>query len=171
MSAATYRWKCGCCGEKHVGLPMDMSFDVPVDWDELDGETREASWSDSDFCEVRFSTGQVNRFIRCLLPLPVPALSGEFRFGVWMSVSESSWNVYQEGFNTGAYREPGCFGFLTHDIPEYQGSLLLHADVYFQPDRLRPRVILHETDHPLFAAQQDGIEVSQIERWAASMHF
>jgi len=170
MSAEAYRWRCACCGEERVGLPMDMAFAAPVDWEALDEATARALHLDDDFCELRHANGEVSRFIRCLLALPVPRIGSEFRFGVWMSVSEKSWGVYQEGFASGVYREAGCFGYLMHDIPEYPGSFLLHADVYFRPDRMRPAVVLHETDHPLVAAQSDGIDVTQIERWAAMMH-
>ncbi|MGF7005760.1 DUF2199 domain-containing protein [Aminobacter sp. BE322] len=170
MSAKAYRWRCSCCGEDHVGLPMDMMFGEPVDWDALDDATRAASTLDDDFCEVRHSTGEVDRFIRCLLPLPVPRMCSEFRLGVWMSVSERSWDIYGVGFASGTYAEDGCFGYLMHDVPDYSGSMFFNADVWFQPARLRPRVALHETDHPLFLAQRDGIEPAQIERWAALMH-
>jgi hypothetical protein len=170
MSAEAYRWRCSCCGEEHVGLPLDMMFGEPVDWDALDEATRAASSLDDDFCEVRYSTGEVDRFIRCLLPFPVPRMSVEFRFGVWMSVSERSWDIYRAGFVSGVYAEGGCFGYLMHDVPEYPGTMYFNADVWFQPDGLRPRVALHETDHPLFIAQRDGIEPVQIERWAAMMH-
>ena len=170
MSAEAYRWRCSCCGEERTGLPMDMMFGAPVDWDGLDDVSRAASAMDDDFCEVRYSTGEVDRFIRCLLPLPVPRISSEFRFGVWMSVSQSSWNIYSAGFATGTYTGDGCFGYLMHEVPEYPGTMYFNADVWFQPERLRPRVTLHEADHPLFLAQRDGIEPAQIERWAAMMH-
>lgn len=170
MSAEAYRWRCSCCGEERIGLPMDMMFGEPVDWDSLDAATLAASTLDDDFCEVRYSTGEVDRFIRCLLPLPVPKMGSEFRFGVWMSVSECSWDIYTEGFVTGFYAAEGCFGYLMHDVPEFPGSMLLNADVTFQPDRLRPRVTLHEIDHPLYLAQMNGIEPARIERWAAMMH-
>ncbi|KQU75339.1 hypothetical protein ASC75_18490 [Aminobacter sp. DSM 101952] len=149
---------------------MDMMFGEPVDWDSLDDATRAASNLDDDFCEVRYSTGEVDRFIRCLLPLPVPNLSTEFRLGVWMSLSERSWDIYREGFVSGAYAEEGCFGYLMHDVPGFPSSLFLNADVWFQPERLRPRVALHETHHPLYMAQCVGISPSQVKRWAMLMH-
>lgn len=147
-----------------------MALGLPVDWDALDRETRAASQLDDDFCEVRYSSGEVDRFIRCLLPLPVRRISSEFRFGVWMSVSERSWDVYRIGFDSGVYGEAACFGYLMHEIPDFEGSFLLHADVFFQPGKLRPNVFLQEGKHPLIAAQRQGIDVAQIERWAALVH-
>ena len=170
MSAEAYRWRCSCCGEDQTGLPMDIAMALPVNWDGLDPETRAASHLDADFCELRYSNGQVDRFIRCVLPLPVPRISSEFRFGVWMSVSERSWDIYRTGFDSGVYGVEGCFGYLMQEVPDYEGSYLLHADVFFQPGNLRPSVVLQEAEHPLVAAQRHGIEVEQIERWAALSH-
>jgi len=112
MSAEAYRWRCACCGEEYTGLPMDMALHVPVDPEGFDQETRAALRQDEDFCEVRHSSGQVDCLIRCLLPLPVPSTSSEFRFGVWMSISERSWDIYKLGFDGGTYSEEGCFGYL-----------------------------------------------------------
>jgi hypothetical protein len=170
MSAEAYHWRCACCGEEFTGLPMDIALGLPVDWDALDQETRAASQLDEDFCQVRNSDGEMDRFIRCLLPLPVPGISSEFRFGVWMSVSERSWAIYRMGFDDGVYSEEGCFGYLMNEVPDYQGSFLLHADVFFQPGKLRPKVVLQEAKHPLVAAQRHGIDLAQIQRWAAKMH-
>jgi len=149
---------------------MDMAFDAPVNREALEDGARSTFRKNDDFCEVRRASGKTDRFIRCLLPLPVPQLSDEFCFGVWMSVSENSWNVYRDGYDSGHYEEELCFGYLMHDIPEYEGSLLLHANVVFQSGNLRPKVFLHDADHPLVAAQRDGVDVAQIERWVALAH-
>ena len=151
-------------------MPMDFALALPLDWDDLDPATRAASHLDEDFCEVRYSNGEVSRFIRCVLPLPVPRIASEFRFGVWISVSERSRDIYRIGFESGEYGEEGCFGYLMHEVPEYEGSYLLHANVFFQPEKLRPNVFLQDAEHPLVTAQRHGIEVAQIERWAALSH-
>jgi hypothetical protein len=165
-----HRWTCTCCGEVMTGLPMDLHFEAPVDFSLLDRKSRKRSHIDTDFCEVNLSDGSTQRYVRALLPLPVPQLEDEFRFGVWVSVSEKSWTVYREGFATGHYSEAGCFGYLMHDIPDFEGSELLQCDVWFQPDGLRPVIELHHVDHPLVEAQQNGVEPRQVERWAALIH-
>jgi len=170
MSAEAYRWRCSCCGEEFTGLPLDLAFGPPVDWASLSEEVRQVSRSNDDFCEVHYSPDRIDRFIRCILPLPVPRIASEFRFGVWMSVSERSWDIYWAGFDTEDYSEDGCFGYLMHEIPEYLGSHLLHADVWFRNNGQRPRVELQNADHPLVRAQRDGIDVTQIERWVAISH-
>jgi|GEM_PF-6489401 len=147
-----------------------MAFDAPVNQDALDVVARSTFRRNDDFCEVRYASGEHGRFIRCLLPLPLPQLADEFCFGVWMSVSEKSWNIYRDGFDSGEYEDELCFGYLMHDIPDFPSSLHMHADVVFQPGKMRPRVFLHEVDHPLVVAQRDGVDVTQIERWVALAH-
>lgn len=170
MGADVHRWRCSCCGEEQTGLPMDAHFGPPVDWASLDEAAQAASCFDDDFCYVQFPDGEITRLIRGLLPLPVPQLDSEFRFGVWVSISERSWDIYRAGFGHGTYAERGCFGYLVNTIPDYPASMHLHADVMFEPDGLRPTIHLHDADHPLVAAQRDGIDVAQVERWAAAMH-
>lgn len=149
---------------------MDLAFGPPVDWDALDDAMRQASLLDDDFCLLDYRDGRVDRFIRGILPLPMPELGSDFHFAVWVSVSEKSWSVYRDGFEGRGYAEPGCFGYLMNEIPDYPGSFLLHVDVLFNDDGWRPTVELHEIDHPLVAAQHDGVTIAQIERWAASTH-
>jgi hypothetical protein len=151
-----------------TGLPMDLAFQEPGGWNDLSSDVRGRSDLSDDFCRIDHGGGTVDRFIRCLLPIPVMGLQEEFRFGVWMSVSEASWNVYDGGFDTGVYEREGCFGYLGHTIPDFPGSFLLHADVYFGHQRQRPRVTLHDADHALVRAQKEGVTPEQVERWVAA---
>jgi len=149
---------------------MALGFACPAGWEELDEATSKESVLDSDFCVIARPSGDIERYICGLLRFPVPETVAEFQWIVWLSVSEQSWQAYLAGFGIGNYPEPGCFAYLMHQIPDFEGSLGLPANVWFQPDGLRPLVELQEGDHALVEAQKDGIGLSQIERWAASMH-
>jgi hypothetical protein len=149
---------------------MSMGFDPPLVWAKLDEPTRAASWADTDFCEINYSDGNTERFIHCVLPLPVPDIDAEFTFAVWCSVSEKSWEIYKTGYGGGDYAEKGCFGFLIDHIPDLENTRNLPADLWFQPAGLRPRVELHDGPDPLIFAQREGVEPAQIERWASMMH-
>lgn len=166
----TYRWTCACCGEEMVGLPMAMGFAGPDNWIGLTEEVRRDAFIDSDFCLVPREGGTLERYIRCVLPLPLAGAEDAFHLVVWMSVSEASWHVYRKGYETGAYDTEGCFGFLGNEVSGFPGSYMLYADVWFEPDSMRPYVELHKAEHPLVAAQQDGLQMAQIESWASMMH-
>lgn len=149
---------------------MPLGFACPAGWEELDEATRKDSFLDSDFWVIARPSGAVERYICGLLPLDVPERDAEFQFIVWLSVSEQSSHSYLAGFGGGEYTEPGCFAYLMHQIPDFEGSLGLKANVWFQPDGLRPLVELQDGDHSLAKAQVQGVDLSQVERWAAIMH-
>lgn len=150
---------------------MALGFESPATWDELDEAVQRKSFLDSDFCAIERPGQQgYERYIRGLLLFPVPETGAEFQWIVWLSVSEPNWHAYRAGFRVGEYSLPGCFAYLMHDLADFEGSLGLPANVWFQPDGLRPLVVLQGGDHPLVKAQTEGIGLSQIERWAAKMH-
>ena len=170
MSAEVYRWRCNCCGEDYEGLPTDLAFDPPFTWESFREAGGKDTHIDDDFCALFYENGSVDRFIRCIMTFHVHELGNDFRLGVWVSVSENSWNVYAKGFNTGVYGVHGCFGYLMHEIPEFPGSALLHLDVHFRDGQLRPEVFLQDSDHPLVAVQREGVSVTQVQRWVATTH-
>ena len=90
--------------------------------------------------------------------------SEEFQFGVWMSVSERSWNIYWDGYDDESYAEDGCFGYLSNTISVYPDSFNLPGDVYFQNEGFRPMVVLHNGSHRLALDQQAGMPVEVVER-------
>jgi hypothetical protein len=149
---------------------MALAFACPAGWEELDEATLKGSFLDSDFCVIARPNGGVERYICGLLCFHVPKIDAEFRFVVWLSVSEPSWHAYRAGFGGGHYPAPGCFAYLMNEIPDFEGSFGLTANVWFQPDGLRPIVELHDGDHALPVAQAQGIDISQVERWAATIH-
>ena len=168
--AAAHRWRCSCCGEEFVGLPEALGFASPAGWDELDEVSKAGSYLDSDLCVVARPAEAIARYVVAVLDLPLIHAGGAFRWLMWISVSEPSWKAYCEGFKTGNYPVPGCFGYLCNEIPEMPGCYGLPANLWFQPDGLRPEVELHEGDHKLIKAQRRGIRFRQVERWAAHMH-
>ncbi len=164
MNMEAYEWTCSCCGKRMIGLPLALGFKVPDHWLNISEADMEASKISDDFCLIHESNGEIARYIRCVLPMPVSGFDDlEFGFGVWMSVSERSWDIYQGGFDSGKYAEDGCFGYLGNSISAYPDSLHLNCDVYFQPGRQRPRVHIHKCENPLAIDQLDGIKIEIIE--------
>ena len=173
MSFQNYTWHCTCCGKQMTGLPPAMAFKEPGNWLGLTEDEKAASHFNSDFCQIIRLSGETERYIRCVLRMPVVE-AGEnderFEFGVWMSVSEKGWGMYRAGCESGVYLEEGCFGFLGNSIPEFPETFGLRADVVFEAKDQRPSVWLHNQDHCLVDTQEFGIKLEVIVKLAVRMH-
>ncbi len=145
------------------GLALEMAYTEPSIWLHVDDETRERSSLDENVCIIHHDNGDIDRCIRCVLPISVPQIEKEFLFYVWMSISEDSLRMYQEGMADGNYEKDACFAYLMNDLPEFGDTLLMHANVYFLPNGMLPLVIMHEADHPLVEAQNHGMTLEQLE--------
>lgn len=148
-----------------TGLPMDLGYSWP---DTYDPKSEQRATLNDDFCHIEHSEGDIDRAIRCVLNIPVLGVDDMFAFGVWMSVSQKSWDIYSAGFNNGSYEVDACFGYLLNSLPGSPTSLLLHANVTFGEGKSRPVVWLHDADHPIVEAQRNGVTLGQVEEWVAS---
>lgn len=149
-----------------VGLPLDIGYQWPEAYDP--GSSQKAELTD-DFCRIEHEDGDIDRAIRCVLNIRVPDIDEYFAFGVWMSVSEKSWDIYSAGFKSGTYEVTGCFGYLFNSLPFPQSTLLLHGNVTFGEGNQRPVVWLHDADHPLVHSQRNGVSIAMVEEWVASV--
>jgi hypothetical protein len=168
-SLSAISWTCSCCGQVLEGLPPAMAFAAPDNWTYLDVAQKNEQNIDSDFCLIKSADGN-EHYIRCVLPFEIAGTGEAFEFGVWMSVSEASWHIYREGFDTRNYQSEGCFGYLSNRIAGFSDTINLPADVYFGKNNQRPRVQLHESEHPLVLAQINGLQLSAVENLASRMH-
>lgn len=91
-------YTCTSCGEKHEDMPA-IGFTAPDPYNQLSEEERIAYQAecDSDFCIIRYPD-QTDRFIRAVLPIPIIGHEETLEYGVWVSVSEKSFNDYQSRF-------------------------------------------------------------------------
>lgn len=170
--AAIFAFRCATCDKLHEGSPS-FAFFQPDYYCQLSDEEKAASQIDEDRCKVVVEEGEYY-FIRALLEIPIIGVGEPFLWGIWMSVSKKSFFHYLEV--TGDPEEgDGFFGYVANEISVYPKSLSLRADVYLQPDKLRPLVLIqpeHGQDkHPLFIDQQEGISVTRaVELAEANIH-
>ncbi|MDJ0612986.1 MAG: DUF2199 domain-containing protein [Rhizobiaceae bacterium] len=148
-------------------LPRDIAMRVPDNWLSMKWYQRPLSMKGSEFCRIHNQSSEAERYIRCVLALPLKGTDEEFRFGVWMSVSKESWNIYRRGYRSEQYEKHSCFGMLGNHLPNFGATFGMHADIEFQAEGQRPLVFLHEADHPLFYAQRDGLEIANVQRLMA----
>lgn len=120
-----------------------------------------------DFCTITHDDG-IDRFVRAVLEIPIHGVEQPFLWGVWVSLSEKSFNRYRETYNVPVEGE-GYFGWVCNTISLYPYEKSRPADVVVQGGRARPRVVLHRgepEDDPLVIDQVDGISVGRAQELA-----
>jgi hypothetical protein len=149
-----FSFECSCCGKRHTGLPA-IAFDGPsVGLDEA-GQPWPMERKGRDFCIV---DGQ-HYFVRAVLAVPILGASEPMEWGVWGSLSEANFKLYQDTFNDADQGEIGpMFSYLGNRIAGYPDTLSLHSRLHPQNDGKRPFVELDPSqDHPLVRDQLNGI--------------
>jgi hypothetical protein len=165
--AGIFAFKCSCCGEIHEGSPS-IGFRAPDQYITLSEEqkARMATLS-SDFCTIAHE-GETDRFIRAVLEVPIVGVEEPFLWGVWVSLSEKSFNRYRETYENPVAGE-GFFGWVCNEIKLYPYSRPRASDVIVQSGRDRPKVVLHRADtedDPLVIDQMHGISVARAQELA-----
>ena len=154
---------CGCCGERHPGLPFSYGADAPAPWrDELADDER--STLEDELCIIQAE----HFFVRARIVIPVVDADTDFDWGVWVSLSrpnfERTLDLWTE---PGREQEPPYFGWLCTELPVYEPTTLsLKTNVHTQPVGSRPQVELEATDHPLAVEQRTGITVARVQEIA-----
>lgn len=165
--AAIFAFKCSCCGETHEGSPS-IGYRMPDQYASLSEEQQATTGTLSeDLCTITHEDG-VDRFIRAVLEVPIHGVEEPFLWGVWVSLSEKSFNRYLETYDDPVEGD-GFFGWVCNEIPGYPFDESRPADVRVQLGRRRPRVVLHRADDerdPLVIDQVHGISIARAQEIA-----
>jgi len=85
-----------------------------------------------------------------------------------VSHKKENFEIYRDHFDTpdiGPF-----FGWLCTRIDYYQEPTLeMKTMAHYQGGGLRPRIVLEESEHPLYIQQRDGISLS--EAWKIVHHY
>jgi hypothetical protein len=138
-----------------------------------DGPRSEDDVLTTDLCRWTDDAGEAAYFVRGVLTIPVVDDEDDFRYGVWSSLSERSYQRVVELWDDAAARadEPPYFGWFSNALPGYPETVNLPLDVVTQPGDLRPELVLHEGDHPLIREQREGITMARVREIAElNMH-
>jgi hypothetical protein len=153
-------WTCRSCGEVHEGLPLDWGFDAPAHWD---GPRSADDWLGSDLCAWTNQEGEKAYFIRGVLEIPILDSDEVLVYGAWSSLSETSFDrVWELWDDPARVEEPPYFGWLSNGIRGYPQTLNLPLDVVTAELDFRPKLVLHEGNHPLVAEQSEGISWARV---------
>jgi len=162
------KFKCSCCGKIHEEWPA-LTFISPDNYNNLSEEDKISIGNlDADFCTIKYED-QTNRFIRCVLIQKVNDHCEDLDYGLWVSLSETSYLDYKERFQRES-EEKLYFGWLCNNIPGYEFSESIPMNVVSRNNGLRPELIPHEGfDHPFVKDYYNGISKEEAERRISEM--
>lgn len=161
-------YKCANCGNEHEEWPA-LTFSMPDAYYWL-SEEEKSSIADigSDHCTITYKD-QTDRFIRCTLTQKVDNHCEDLEYGIWVSLSEKSYNDYVDNFDNENHVTT-YFGYLSNSIPGYEGTLNIHTNVNTRAGNHRPEVMPHDSfDHPFVTDYYNGISKDEAERRIADM--
>ncbi|WP_455291543.1 DUF2199 domain-containing protein [Vibrio parahaemolyticus] len=161
--SSIFAFKCSSCEEIHEGSPS-FGFRAPDPYLEQSEEVQNAGKLGSDICYYEDEDGY-HYFIRVVLEIPIIGVEAPFMWGVWVSLSESSYNHYVETFEQPDIGH-GYFGWLCNYLPYYENTYALATDVNIQSVSECPTIVLHETEHELYQDFIGGIDVSKAQKIA-----
>lgn len=150
-------YTCTKCGQQHDEWPA-LTFDSPTSYNVLsDSKRKELEELSSDFCSVRHPE-QTDRFIRGTLTLKVVDHCEDLEYGVWVSLSEKSFQDCFDNFGNSNH-EAKYFGWFSNDIPEYEILESIPTTVFTRLNGLRPEIVPHENfEHPLVRDYYQGLQ-------------
>ena len=103
---------------------------------------------------------------------PVIGVDEPFVWGVWVSLSEQSYESYDDSYEWPVRAHVGpLFGRLSAALPYYPGTSGLKVNLHLRDGLIRPSIELEPTDHPLAIEQREWISVDRLsEIYASIMH-
>ncbi|WGS43842.1 DUF2199 domain-containing protein [Burkholderia sp. JSH-S8] len=160
----TFSFRCVTCGKTHHGIPSFFAK-APFNYYQIPEEERAHRCSlGSDDCVIDESLF----FVRGSIEIPVHGFAESFSWGVWLSLSEASFQEWVRTFDVAKRSHVGpFFGWLNTQLSVYPETINLKTMVHLRDDGIRPYVELEPTDHPLALEQRGGISrerVAQIYR-------
>jgi hypothetical protein len=157
------RYTCQCCGKEHEEWPS-LTYSSPSHYYDLSPEEKlSIAELTSDFCIIKYDD-QTDKFIRCILIQKVIDHCFDLEYGVWVSLSDKSFEDYSENFNNENH-ETEYFGWLSNYLPSYDNTSNIPTSVYTKKGNLRPEIIPHhDFEHQFVKDYYNGITKIEAER-------
>lgn len=162
------KYICDCCGKEHENWPA-LAFNSPDEYSYLSEEDKKnIAELSNDICIINYPD-QTDRFIRCTLTQKVNDHCEDLEYGLWVSLSEKSYEDYLVNFDS-EDRETQYFGWLSNRIPQYNFDESIPTTVQTKNNNLRPEIFPHENfNHPFVIDYYNGIEKEEAERRILAM--
>jgi hypothetical protein len=161
--AEQIKYTCTCCGKEHFKFPA-LAFISPDNYNTLSpGSKKTTAKINSDFCII-YHPDQTDRFIRCVLTQRVIDHCENLEYGLWVSLSEKSFDDYAANFNNENH-ETSYFAWLCNDIPGYEFEESIPTTIFTRPGNQRPEIVPHDDyDHPFVKDYYHGISKAEAEK-------
>ncbi len=165
------KYTCSICGKEHEELPA-IAWSSPASYSELaeDEKSKYGVISD-DYCVITYPD-QTDRFIRAVLYQRVIDNCQTLDYGVWVSLSEKSFEDYKNRYDTIDNRDARYFGYLNTVPPPYEFHDGIKTDVVVSNGTNRPEIIPHQIDQmdiPLVRDYYNGINTEEALRRIAEI--
>ena len=162
------KFKCSSCGKLHEEWPV-LAFCSPDNYDTLSDKDKETfAEISNDFCTIKHPD-QIDRFIRCTLFQKVNNHCEDLEYGLWVSLSEKSFEDYKTNFDNENY-EAQYFGWLCNDIPGYNFEESIPTTVVTQKNGTRPSIFSHKNfEHEFVRDFYNGITKKEAEKRITNM--
>jgi hypothetical protein len=163
------KYTCNCCGKEYEEWPA-LAYVSPTNYEVLSEEDkRNIGQLDTDFCIISHPN-QTDRFIRCTLGQKVIGQCKDLEYGLWVSLSEKSFQDYSDNFNND-HHETKYFGWLCNDLPDYNfNEIHIPTTIFTKPGNSRPEIVPHKDfNHPFVDDYYNGITKIEAEKRIAEM--
>jgi hypothetical protein len=140
-----------------------------LQWGLLSDDERSRSSLGGEQCEIDSREGK-SYYIRACLDIPIRGADRTFTWGVWCSLSESSFAEISAHWEDAGRAGLGpYFGWLCTKVPGYPDTAFLKTRVHQRAVGVRPFVELERTNHPLSVDQRLGVEKPRLELIVAEL--
>lgn len=160
---AIFAFRCRNCGELHEGAPS-FGFAAPIYYEQLDDAERTAARLTRDTCVIPHEHG-ADRFVRTVLEVPIHGSAEPFLWGIWVSLSESSFARCMATWDDPDESDV-WFGWFSNRLPWYPDTLNLKSRVHPRKGGVRPFLDLERNGHPLAEHLHTGLQVSEAQEIA-----
>lgn len=161
--AGIFSFTCSCCGELHEGSPS-FSFKAPDPYLEQSEEIQSKGELGTDLCYYKDEDGY-HYFVRVIIEIPINNVGEPFTWGVWVSLSEESYDHYVKTYDN-PDTEKIYFGWFSNYLPYYEHTYALATNVHPRADGERPSLDLHEVDNQFYTDFKDGITIVKAQEIA-----
>ncbi|WP_417357994.1 DUF2199 domain-containing protein [Gallaecimonas pentaromativorans] len=156
--------KCPCCDKMVPANDMELTYRKPdpiasMDADEIEERCKYSS--DYYVCDDEYF------YIRAILPLPVKDSGREYCLGVWVQVSEKSFNkIWDLWDDPEQDKAPPFKGGLANNVHLNSESINSEIELQLIGPTSRPRVSLVDTKSTIYMEQQCGITVHRASEYS-----